>query len=340
MTKDSVPLQETDPSPVDHAPVESVSSKPIGQRLLMPMIIAVLVYGALLLYADADAIIRHATQVPVTTLLVATGLSLSNYAVRFLRWQYYLHRLQISVPTYDSGLIFIAGFSMSITPGKLGEVVKSLLLKQGYGVSMAVTAPIVVAERVTDLSALLVLGALGLFGLAGGFWSGVLALVMVGLLFALVVSRPLGNLAINIATRLPFLSKRRDRLKALQESLLTLNQPFPFAVSLLMSIVAWGLQCIGLNVLAWSFSDVSLSIQEGLLAYAAPLLAGTLALIPGGLGVTEGSMTGALHNLGGDGATPAVAAAITILCRLTTFWVAIVLGFAALAVWRARHPNS
>ena len=316
-----------------------VISHNIVRRLMMPMVIAVLAYGALLLYADAGAIAGHALDVPVLTIVMAVSLSLGNYFIRYLRWQYYLRRLDLSVPSFDSLLIFIAGFSMSITPGKVGEVVKSLLLKHRYGIPIARSAPIVLAERITDLSALLVLGGIGLLSVPGGLWSAVISLAFVGVLFALCASRSLGNFAINVATKLPFLSRRRAKLVAVQESILELNRPGSFSIGLAFSFVAWGLQCFSLNVIAWSFPNVTLSVQHGLLAYAAPLLAGTLALIPGGLGVTEGSMTGALQTLGGPAMTPAVAAAITILCRFTTFWLAIGLGFLALGLWRSRHRH-
>ena len=46
-----------------------------------------------------------------------------------------------------------------MTPGKLGEVAQSYLLRETDGVPMARSAPIVVAERVTDLVALLVFAA-------------------------------------------------------------------------------------------------------------------------------------------------------------------------------------
>ena len=316
-----------------------VFSHQLMRKMLLPMVLAVLAYGALLLYADAGAITRQAAEVPGKVLVLATNLAVSNYVVRFFRWQYYLRCLQISVPIYDSALIFVSGFAMSITPGKMGEVIKSMLLKQAYDIPVARSAPIVLAERVTDLGGLLILGGVGLLGIAHGTWSAIASFLMVGVLFALSTSRALGTFAINTATRIGPLSRLKSKLLDVQESLLELNKPSAFALGVALSVVAWGVQCVSLSVIASGFADVNLSLQHGLLAYSAPLLAGTLALIPGGLGVTEGSMTGALQSLGGAGATPAVAAAITILCRLTTFWIAIALGFAALAIWRSRRDQ-
>ena len=50
-----------------------------------------------------------------------------------------------------------------MTPGKLGEAVKALLLRESRGIPAARTAPIVIAERFTDLVGLLLLAAVGAF---------------------------------------------------------------------------------------------------------------------------------------------------------------------------------
>src|SRR5437764_518800 len=60
-----------------------------------------------------------------------------------------------------AAVVFGAGLSLSITPAKLGELLKSYLLREMHGVPAPRTAPIVVAERVTDLIALLVLAVIG-----------------------------------------------------------------------------------------------------------------------------------------------------------------------------------
>lgn len=326
--------------PVASAAAESeveIFSRGLLKRMLLPAVLAVLAYGALLLYADVDAIVMHTGQVPGDILLWGTLLATGNYAVRFLRWQYYLRKLDLSVGFIDSALAFLAGFAMSITPGKVGEVIKSLLLKESHSIPVARSAPIVLAERVTDLAGLLILGALGLFAVPHGVPVAIVSLFFVGVLFALCTWKPLGNGAIEMVVRFERVAPLRGKLHSAYDSLTVLTGPIPFTVAVVNSVIAWGLQCISLNVFASAFAGVTLSLQEGLVAYSAPLLAGTLALVPGGLGITEASMTGALQTLGGDGMTPSVAAAITILSRLSSFWLAIALGFLALVVWRARR---
>ena len=96
---------------------------------------------------------------------------------------------------------------------------------------------------------------------------------------------------------------------------------------------------LALLLIANSFSSVGLGLADAMVVYCAPLLAGALAMIPGGLGLTEASLEGALIHFGGPGVTTAVAGAITILIRLVTLWFAVALGFLALLTWRLRRST-
>src|SRR4051812_9161616 len=60
----------------------------------------------------------------IWTAFAGLGLALVNYGLRFLKWQYYLGRLGIAVPPGRSLGIFLSGFSLTVTPGKIGEVLK------------------------------------------------------------------------------------------------------------------------------------------------------------------------------------------------------------------------
>src|SRR4029077_10005384 len=91
----------------------------------------------------------------------ALALALTNYLLRFVRWQLYLRRQNVRGPVASSFYVFMAGLSLSITPAKLGEILKSYLLREMHDVPAPRTAPIVVAERVSDLVALLVLAVVG-----------------------------------------------------------------------------------------------------------------------------------------------------------------------------------
>jgi uncharacterized protein (TIRG00374 family) len=162
-----------------------------------------------------------------------------------------------------------------------------------------------------------------------------IALAGGGLVLALLVAiavRPIGERAIGLLGRLPLLRRIAPRLGEAYEALRTLCRPGPLAWTTLLSTVSWFLECLCLLVIAHGLPGVRLGLLDATFAYAAPTVLGAVALLPGGLGVTEVGMTGILQGLGLD---PAAASAVTILVRLATLWWAVFLGILALARFRA-----
>ena len=56
-----------------------------------------------------------------------------SWALRFAKWHYYLRCLDIPLRWRPSLRVFLAGFTMAISPGKLGEVVKAVLVRISSG---------------------------------------------------------------------------------------------------------------------------------------------------------------------------------------------------------------
>lgn len=308
------------------------------RRMLLPVVLAVIAYAALLMYGDAHEIGRGLTRLPVSVLLVGCGLSLASFALRGVRWHYYLRVMGLRVPFGVASLAFLVGLGMSITPGKVGELLKALLLKEACDVPVARSAPIVVAERVMDLGALVTLGGAGLA------WSTspiLAALIIAGGFVCFFVFGKMqwpALVVLKLAARIPMVARYREKLLTAHRSLFELWGFGTYSVSMLLSLLAWGLQAWIIVVFAGELPHTTVTLAHALVSYSAPLLAGTLALLPGGLGLTEASMTGTLHAL--SGVAPPLAALLTILIRGVTFWLAVLLGFVALFAWRAsrREP--
>src|SRR5690242_11364442 len=132
------------------------------------------------------------------------GFTLLNYVLRWAKWDYYLRRMGMgqSVGYGDSGLLFTSGMVMAVTPGKVGEVLKSYLLKRINGTSISASAPIVLAERVTDGIAMLLLMGFGLtlYAPARPAFVVLVVLTIVGLL--MLQSLPLIERISEMITRL------------------------------------------------------------------------------------------------------------------------------------------
>ncbi len=265
-------------------------------------------------------------------LLLLLLLSLGNYLIRFIKWQYYLKVLGLKVPTRDSLLIHMSGLGLSITPGKLGEVVKSLYLKKGFNHPIVKTAPIVLADRLTDVMALVIMSAIGVAGFGYGqdiIWT---VAALVATLFLIIIIRPLGKSAINLLSRLPIINKKVEKLNELYDSSYVLLYPTRIILPLIISIISWSFEAVG-----FYFVFVSFGIK-GFLApffiYSFSTIVGAVSMLPGGLGATEGTITGLMKMLNID---LGIASLATMIIRATTLWFAVLIGLICLIIVEKKY---
>jgi uncharacterized protein (TIRG00374 family) len=307
------------------------------RRLLVVLIAGVAVFAAASIYGDVSALGARLSGFAWWSFAAALGLSLANYVIRFVRWLLYLRRRQLAIPGRASLYIFLAGFALSVTPGKVGELIKSYLLRASHGIPIAVSAPVVVAERVTDLLALLLLGLVGiaLHGIGGATVLAGGAIVVAGLV--LLAWPRLAGALIALVTRPRRLARLRPRLTELHQGLVDLVRPGPLAWGTSLAAIAWLAECVGFAVVVAGFPGTAVPLDLAVLIYATSTVAGALSFLPGGLLVTEAGMTLLLVE-SSRGVDPATAAAATILIRLATLWFAVVLGLAAVALLRWLAP--
>jgi len=316
----------------------------MGRRLFAGVLCGVLVYAGMAVWADLRGLGGVLRSLPLWVLPAACGLSLSNYALRFLKWQRYLQLLGIRLERSASALIYLSGLSMSVTPGKMGEVFKSWLIRKVTGTPIHTSAPIVVAERYTDLLGYLILVALGgirtLPEYAWMFWA-MLLLCLLGLFLA--GSEGFSRLVAGIFKRLPYVWRLVPRIQGSFASTRVLLAPREVVLPTLISVVGWGAECSGFWLIANAVVPDSTPYLYAVFAYAFSAVAGAVLIVfPGGLGVTEFSLGRAvrlkLSAMGyAEEAARQLAAGITILARLCTLWFAVLVGLAATAAFTRRH---
>lgn len=309
--------------------------KRLAGRLAIGVGLAILVVTVLALFADARQLWDTLRAFPLWRLGVILALTLGNYLLRFAKWHVYLRVVGVpAVSVRTSALVFLSGFSMALTPGKVGEVIKAVYLRRLTGTPVAKIGAVIAAERITDGLAMLGLAGIGLTQFSYG--RPLLAVAALGALaLVLVLQRP---------TLLPSLLKplRRWRLTAKVEDHAigfagasnALYRPRLLVGAVALGVVSWALECVafylvltGLGVPAsWHLLLVAV------FTLSASSIFGALSMLPGGLGVAEASVTGILLVLVTEpemGRSVAVAA--TLLIRFATLWFGVILGVVALA---------
>jgi uncharacterized protein (TIRG00374 family) len=302
---------------------------------LLPVVaLALLGYGLLGIWSQGDQLLpllgRLWPRIALGLLLVLLG-----YAIRYGRWRLLLKAVNQHPPVAADARIWMGSYAFTATPGKSGEAVRSLLLKQECGVPVPPTLMALVVERLTDGTAVLLLLVINLPLLLR--WQVPLAV-------------PIGIGAVAVATAWLVLrsSWAKDQLKSSAKRLLPrklasaggdgltalrqLLQPALLLQATLIGAVAWSVEGVSLWLLLRGMGIEAVSIGGATIAHTAAGLFGALTLLPGGLGSTEVGTVGllALQGVGVAAATPA-----TLLIRLMTLWFATALGVGCL-LWQPK----
>ena len=124
---------------------------------------AAIIYLILTLYADYELVVEAFEKFNWIYLPILLLLTYLNFITRFIKWHYYLKVIKVKIAAKISYSIFMSGLVMSITPGKMGELVKSYMVKRITGDSISKTAPIVIVERITDFISLILLAIIGAY---------------------------------------------------------------------------------------------------------------------------------------------------------------------------------
>ena len=210
------------------------------RNFVLALVLGVIVYLVLAVLSGLDDLGAALESFNWFLVPAILGLVALSYVGRFMRWTYYLRLLKVSVPIKMNFAIFLAGLSMTISPGKLGEVLKSVFIRQVSGAPIARTAPAVVAERATDGTGMVIWGLLG--ALAFSFGPGVLVLFLgitvVGI--AVLRSRRLSLLAERVLSKLPLLNRLAPHLEDFHGASNVLLGMVPLVVGTVISFCVVG----------------------------------------------------------------------------------------------------
>jgi uncharacterized protein (TIRG00374 family) len=309
-----------------------------GQRLtrgiFVVVLLAIAISALVVAWGDAPAVLATLGRFPPLLIVPVVLLTVWNYSLRWLRWNYYLRVLGVvGVSRTASALVFLSGFAMGLTPGKSGEVTKSYWLREIAGpdrAPLARTAPIVFAERLVDGIAMLLLATSGLIS----FRFGVLALLGVAALACLAVgliqAHPLVHWVLSLLRSRPRLSRAAGLVETMYESARELLTWPRLALAVGVGVVSWGGECLALYLILLGLGAApSLElVNQATFALAAGSLVGSASLLPGGIGAAEGTLAAVLDLVAGQPRD--VAAAATLLIRVCTLWFGVTLGAASL----------
>jgi len=265
--------------------------------------------------------------------IVILSLSLVNYLLRYWRWEWYLTKLSgTRMPRRRHLAYYVSGFALSTTPGKAGETVRSLYLKQ-HGISYSNTFSTFFVERFQDLLTIVLMSSAAAVLFEGYSY---LIIISAGVVFAslpvlhsrLVLSK-LGRMSSVLPTK--FGAALGHLIELLNTSAVLLKNK-ELMGGILLGITAWMAEGIGFWYLLERLGqDVDLLAAVSI--YGVAVLIGAISFLPGGLGSTEAVMGLLLISVG---VPEPVAIAATLICRIATLWFAVFIGLIVAGIMAAR----
>ncbi|MDO8847573.1 MAG: lysylphosphatidylglycerol synthase transmembrane domain-containing protein [Coriobacteriia bacterium] len=297
------------------------------RALVFAVLASALVYAVMVALSDGPAVLDAFARIPAALVVLLVGMSTAAYVARGLRWGWLMRRLGYPVSTRDALYLHFAGQTMSVSPARVGEVLKPWLAREVTGMPMSVGIALVFCERVADLIAvcILALGALSLVG--GDIWVLVASLIAVMAGTALASSEWFHRVVLRVLSRQAWARHHQEALASMSETVRTSLAWRTLLLAVPVSVFAWGLEGVGLWLLVREAAPGALGPWATVSVYAVATLVGAFSFLPAGIGLTEASLAGVLV---ASGLHPSAAAASTLVIRVTTLWWSVACGWLAL----------
>jgi len=306
--------------------------KKVKKNIFISLGVAGLLYLGFTIYANFDNVLFAFASFNWFLIPLLLLLSLTNYCIRFLKWHYYLNVLDVKIKTIDSFSIFMSGLIMSVTPGKMGELLKSYLVREVTKTPISKTFPIVFAERITDFISLIFITLLGAY--VFNFGRGIV--IGVGVFFLIVIilisNRGIALPLIGLLEKSKFLRRHLSSIHNAYESSYQMLRPLPLIYMTLLSIGSWSFECLGYHLILINF-NIGVSFLWSAFSYGFAIIVGSITMLPGGLGVTEGSLTFMLIR---NNFPKNIAVASTFIIRVVTLWFAVLIGIFSVTIYQNR----
>ncbi len=306
--------------------------KNLQKKIIVGIILAAIVYLGFSIYVDFAKLLEAFSLFDFRYFPLILFLSFFNYYLRFERWDYYLRIIQIKLPRKISFSIFLGGLIMSITPGKVGELLKSYLIKEYNKTSIHASAPVILVERLGDFVSLLLIAMIGAIYFDFGRQIVSITLIVFGFFLFGLSYRPFAEPVIRYLSNLKIFGGISEKILVAYEHSYKLLRPLPLFSMLLLACIAWGFEALGLYIILQIFNTEA-SFFWSLFVYSFSTIIGGLLLVPGGIGPTEGSLT---YLLVRTKIPLNVAFVSTFLIRIATLWFAILMGIFGLMYFQKK----
>lgn len=301
----------------------------IYNKFIVMLVCVISLYAGFLIISDFNQITEKIYTLKLDYLPIIIVLAPCSWFMLFLRWHFLLKNSNINVPFRESLKINLAGYALSVTPGKVGELIKAHFMKSNFGIPQKNTIPIIMMEQFYTLLGLVCVGLFGVWYFEFGFYVFSVIIAMLIFLFVVIFSSTLFQRIVNLSSKIPLLSKYTETMSKSHEIIRqSIKKPIFFKATLL-SMAFWFIESILVYFVILSFNISHLDLLKVVSIYAVSIILGAISFLPLGIGVVEGSLAGFFILQKID---VSIALTLVIMIRIFTRWYAVSVGVIALRV--------
>ncbi len=265
------------------------------------IVIALIIAVAIFFYAVADlesmssAILSMSAEAVFVLLL----LLLANEIVKGLRWAFFLRSSGLEISTWDALTSYLAAQAGTALPG--GSLLGARLAQEHGNVKMRQATASLVAQTFSDAFALSVMATVAIVATAQrNIQMFIPLLTVVGAIVVIQVlrNRSLGDRVIGFLARYRLTRRMVPQSDDFRDYVVVLMNYPTLLGGAIYSLGATILSTAILLVLAVSLTERGLHPFESLYAHSFSTVARVLVPVPGGYGVSDGSLAGLLNYMG------------------------------------------
>jgi len=308
----------------------------LQNNLLLIVIAAIGIYAVFLFISDYNTITKKIIFFQIEYLLPILVLVSISWIPLIVRWNILLKQNGINIPIKKSIMIWLSGSALGITPGQIGELLKSQILKNLFNIPRSKTAPIVFVEKFYDLIGAIIASTLGIIVLGIDYNLIIISICILGILFFFISYRKAFDYLLTKISKTKFFSKYSENLSDSHQIIRNSTNPKIASISILLSLMYWLIISVAAYLTLLAFNIDTIGILETIAIYTASVLVGVITFIPGGVGITEGSLTGLFVLQDVD---LSLALVISVIIRILTLWYSVSIGFICLKISGGLTPK-
>ena len=299
----------------------------LDNRLILVLVAAIGIYAIFLFLSDFSIISEKISNFKINYLPLILLLVSVSWIPLIIKWHFLLKNSRINVPLTKSIAIFFSGSAFEVTPGQIGILIKSQLLKTSSNISRTKTVPIVIVEKIYDLIGAILASVIGIIILGMEFYLIIIAISVLATIFFFMYHRRSSELVFNRITKLKFFSKYIDNMSEFYEVVKKSTNVKAATICILLALTYWFIISAAAYYTLIAFDVNLLDYLKVLAIYTTSTLLGAISFIPGGIGITEGSIAGLFTLNGVDISTALI---LGVMIRVLTLWYSVGVGFISL----------